>query len=358
MRKILAIDDMESNLLLIRNILPKYISDCSVITAMNGRDGIEIANSEKPDVILLDIMMPGMDGFEVCSILKGDPQTQNIPVICISAIFNDPESVVKGLDMGADAYLSKPIDNHELAAQVRAVLRVKEAEDKLREEVKKNRRMKERLQTLNSHLTLAEERERKKIAEALHDGLGQILALAYMRLSSLTNLPLEKNVHQKIEDTTASIQEAIRQTKSLTYDLSPPILYELGLIPAIRWKLEQIEQVHNIQTEFITNNIETGFSNDINIMLYRTVAELLNNVLKHANAGKISVSVEKKDIYLYISVIDNGAGFDIKDKEQITEQKGFGLFSIIERLNSVQGELLIKTAKGKGVIATVKVPMA
>lgn len=357
MRKILAIDDIESNLLLIKNILPKHISNCSVITALNGKDGISMARKEKPDVILLDIMMPEMDGFEACSILKADPETGNIPVICISAIFNDPESVIKGLDMGADAYLSKPIDNLELAAQVRAVLRVKEAEDKLREEIRKNRLMKEQLQTLNSYLTQTEERERKKIAEALHDGLGQILALAFMRLSSLTDLPLEKKVLRRIKETKASIQEAVRQTKTHTYNLSPPILYELGLIPALRWKLEEIEQIHHIKTSFDTNDMQTDFNSDINILLYRSVAELLNNIIKHARAQRISVVLEKKDIYLHIKVIDNGIGFNTGNIENESGQPGFGLFSIAERLNSVQGELLINSTKEKGTEATIIAPL-
>ncbi len=134
MKKILAIDDKEDNLITIKAILKNYLPDCILWTALSGIDGIEIAKNEQPDVILLDIIMPVMDGYEVCRLLKADESTRHIPVIMITAIRTDSQSRVIGLKTGADAFLSKPIDPAEFIAQVNVMLRIKEAEDILRQE--------------------------------------------------------------------------------------------------------------------------------------------------------------------------------------------------------------------------------
>ncbi len=132
MPKILAIDDKTDNLITLSALLKALIPDCEVLTAQSGPEGIEKARAESPDTILLDIKMPGMDGYEVCKSLKDNESTKHIPVIMISAIKTESKDLVKGLETGADAYLAKPIDEYALAAQVKTALRIKKAEDQLR----------------------------------------------------------------------------------------------------------------------------------------------------------------------------------------------------------------------------------
>jgi len=134
MKSILAIDDKRSNLITITALINDQMPDCKVLIAMSGKEGIEIAKKEQPDTILLDIIMPEMDGFETCKRLKEDALTKHIPVVLITAFKIDTESRIKGLNIGADAFLSKPIDSSELMAQVNVMLRIKEVEDKLRSE--------------------------------------------------------------------------------------------------------------------------------------------------------------------------------------------------------------------------------
>ncbi|MDM8523519.1 response regulator [Desulfococcaceae bacterium HSG8] len=134
MEKILIIDDMEENLLLYSELLKKYIPGHPVITAQSGIEGIEKAASEQPDTVLLDITMPGMDGFEVCRRLKSDEKTKHIPVIILTGIRKDTRSRIKALDTGADAFLTKPIGGPELVSQVNVMLRIKRTEDLLRKE--------------------------------------------------------------------------------------------------------------------------------------------------------------------------------------------------------------------------------
>ena len=134
MSKILAIDDRLDNLISIKALLRNMIPECEVITAQTGEEGIERAIKELPDTILLDINMPVMDGYEVCNKLKANFATKHIPVIMITAVRTDSKSRVKGLEIGADVFISKPIDADELTSQVKVMLRIKKAEDKLRSE--------------------------------------------------------------------------------------------------------------------------------------------------------------------------------------------------------------------------------
>ncbi|MCK8602833.1 response regulator [Desulfoferrobacter suflitae] len=134
MPRILAVDDKMDNLVVLAALLKNLMPECFVSTAQSGVEGIEKARSERPDVILLDVKMPVMDGYETCRQLKADVATSHIPVVMITAIRTDAESRTKGLDLGADAFLSKPIDSAELVSQVRVALRIKKAEDALRRE--------------------------------------------------------------------------------------------------------------------------------------------------------------------------------------------------------------------------------
>lgn len=134
MKKILAIDDQIDNLSIYEAIIKTRLGNHKMLTALSGKEGIKIAKEQQPDAILLDIIMPEMDGYETCKLLKEDKLTKHIPIIMITALEANAANLSKGLDMGADAFLSKPIDAIEFTAQLNVVLRIKEAEDKLRDE--------------------------------------------------------------------------------------------------------------------------------------------------------------------------------------------------------------------------------
>ncbi len=134
MSKILIIDDEPEILDIVASLLDLFLEDSKVFKASKGQMGIEIAKKERPDTILLDINMPEMDGYEVCGTLKSDPDTQNIPVIILTGVQTDSHSKIKALDLGADVFLPKPIKEGELIAHVKAMLRIKLAEDELKKE--------------------------------------------------------------------------------------------------------------------------------------------------------------------------------------------------------------------------------
>ena len=132
--KFLAIDDNQDNLITMRALIREVFPESLVLTVTSGIKGIEMAREEDPDVILLDIVMPGMDGFEVCQHLKADELTKEIPVVFVTAIKGDREHRILALESGAEAFLAKPIDESELTAQIRAMVKIKAANRQKRHE--------------------------------------------------------------------------------------------------------------------------------------------------------------------------------------------------------------------------------
>ncbi|HCE56639.1 MAG TPA: hypothetical protein DER09_02305, partial [Prolixibacteraceae bacterium] len=132
MKKILAIDDNDINLELLNQLISRHYPSYQFLKALDGYKGIELAKTEKPELILLDILMPGLNGYEVCEILKKENTTRHIPVLMISALGSNPAERTKGLNSGADAFISKPFVTSELQAQINVALRIKSVEDLLR----------------------------------------------------------------------------------------------------------------------------------------------------------------------------------------------------------------------------------
>jgi len=159
---ILAIDDNGDNLISLRALIGESFSDARVLTTQSGRQGIRLAASEDPDVILLDIVMPEMDGFEVCRAIKADERSADTPVVFLTAIKADRTSRVQALEAGGDAFLSKPIDSVELTAQIKAMVKIKAAERRQRDEH-------DRLERLVSERTRELERSHTAMLNLMED---------------------------------------------------------------------------------------------------------------------------------------------------------------------------------------------
>ncbi|MHB9140447.1 MAG: PAS domain S-box protein [Paludibacter sp.] len=150
--KILAIDDNPDNIITIKALIMESFQNAVVLTALNGLKGLELAAAEEPDVILLDIVMPDMDGFDVCQKLKNDKNTSEIPVVFVTAIKGDKSSRIKALEVGADAFLAKPIDESELVAQIRAMVKIRTASlEKRNESMRLTALVEERTRELNEN---------------------------------------------------------------------------------------------------------------------------------------------------------------------------------------------------------------
>jgi PAS domain S-box-containing protein len=208
----------------------------------------------------------------------------------------------------------------------------------------------QRLKALASQLTLAEEHQRRRIAEDLHDHIGQSLAFARLRIAVAQRTTSRTKLAGILEEISDSLLQAVRDTRHLISDLSSPSMNEIGLAAAIaEWLEEQIENRHGLETEFSDQCGKLPLNDDVRAILFRSVRELMVNVIKHAQATRISVSLSKIDHQLMISVEDDGVGYDFsKAFDTAKMQGGFGLFSIQERMADLGGGFKVNSEPGKG----------
>ena len=216
----------------------------------------------------------------------------------------------------------------------------------------------QKLRSLASDLTLTEEHQRRKIATDLHDRIGQALAMSKMKLSEIRSANANIEHRKELDEIYELLEQTIQDTRSLTFDISPPILYELGLELAIEWLTEKFQQQYNIQVNFKDDGKRKPLDDDIRIVLFRIVRELLINIVKHASAKNVIVSIERKKNQLIIHIIDDGIGFDLSNIDNVKEMKGgFGFFSIRERLDFLGGRFNVESKVGHGTRVTLEAPL-
>jgi len=215
------------------------------------------------------------------------------------------------------------------------------------------------LKSLASQLSLSEEYERRRIATELHDRISQELVISKVKLEALRESAASGHFAEDLGEITGSLDRVIQNTRSLTFDLSSPILHELGFEAAVEeWLAEQIHGSHGITAEFHSDRQPKPLGDNVSILLFRDVRELLINVVKHSRADTVTVSSRKVGNQVHVSVEDNGVGFNLSEVASVAaETGGFGLFSIRERLEQIGGRLEIASEPGRGTTVTIIAPL-
>ena len=207
----------------------------------------------------------------------------------------------------------------------------------------------DQLSRLSSELTLAEQRERRRLARVLHDHLQQLLVGAKLGLHMLgrgDGTHTKQDVAQVVE----LVDEAITASRSLTVELSPPILHEAGLQAGLQWLARWMRQKHNLEVE-LRGHKDTTLREDVRVLLFESVRELLFNVVKHAGTRRSAVEIETvTPTLLRVMVSDEGRGFDAAAalRPGAARLGGFGLFSIHERLTLIGGSMTVWSEEGRG----------
>jgi len=213
------------------------------------------------------------------------------------------------------------------------------------------------LQSLASQLSLVEERERRRIAIDLHDHIGQTLALCKIKLGALRE-STPTNLIESLDEIRDLTEQIIRYTRSLTFELSPPILYDLGFEAAVEWLGEEILKEHGILFHFKNDEQTKPLNDEARVLLFQAVRELLVNIAKHAQAREAKVSIQKVGDNIRINIEDDGIGFDTSKIDSYLRSGCFGLFSIRERLNRMGGYLEIESEPGKGTRIYIIAPLS
>jgi PAS domain S-box-containing protein len=216
----------------------------------------------------------------------------------------------------------------------------------------------DKMRSLSSELLLTEERERRHIATELHDRIGQTLAVAKIKLDELRSASTSNGTAETLDDIREFIEQTIQDTRSLTFELSPPILYELGLEAALAWLTSQIREKHGLQIDIKDDGQPKPLDDGCRVVAFQAVRELLFNIVKHARAKNATVSIKRDNNAVCIDIADDGIGFDTAEVETAASgSRGFGLFSIQERLRPLGGTMEIQSEPDRGTRASLVVPL-
>jgi len=377
--RVLVVDDNDS----LRYAVTRSLKGAGyeVLEARNGSQALALA-AQKPDLITLDVNLPDISGLDVCRRIKANPETEHIPILQLSATLVDSESRVRGLEGGADAYLTDPTNRAELVATVGALLRIKSAERlaKVRateaEQARKQlaelndtleRRVQERtveleaanssLRELSHRLLVIQDDEHRRIARELHDGVGQLLAAIAINIS-LVNLEadkLSKRSKDALTDNGSMVQEIIRSIRTISHLLHPPLLDESGLASALSWYVDEFGERSGIKVSFQCSPELGRLSSEMEIAIFRIVQESLGNVLRHSQSKTASVVLDVAGGYLNLVVRDEGIGIPVERQHQLKtgSRAGVGLRGMRERVRQLQGTLQVQSGPEGTEIAVI-----
>ncbi len=308
-------------------------------SASNGKEALKMARHLLPDLILLDVMMPEMDGFEVCKRIRTIPKLAEVPILILTAL-NEPMWLVQGIEAGADDFLTKPISRQELLARVQTITRLNRYRTLLTQ--------REDLRNMAMQVVSAQEDERKRLSRELHDDLGQALTMQLLTLRNLQGAFSTPNsaLYDRLEKLHKDTKEIYTNIHRLVKDLRPPALETLNLETALQSYCTEFTHSTGLEIIFEADNDLPVFSDIYQITLYRVLQESLTNIIKHTQAKKswVELSIEKDKINLTIQ--DNGKGFEYDQ----TQEKGIGLKGIKERLTLIGGKLYINSSENQGTI--------
>ena len=222
----------------------------------------------------------------------------------------------------------------------------------------------QRVRALVARLTMAEHGERRRLSQILHDDLQQRLYSMQIHLRFLRQEEQgdktgnRERLLERITTMEVGIAEAIKTTRQLTVDLSPPVLKDEGLTAALHWLCSQMQEMYGLEVELTAAHVFRIADEDMRVLLFQIVRELLFNVVKHAGVNQATVNLHDADDGLIIRVQDEGHGFHVAEAARRSERAdGFGLVSVRERLDLVGGTLAIETAPGAGTRVVVRVPV-
>ncbi|KAB8330049.1 response regulator [Scytonema tolypothrichoides VB-61278] len=354
---ILIVDDKPDNLRLLSVMLSDRGYDVRAV--ISGSVALMGAKAQPPDLILLDISMPGMNGYEVCQHLKANPLTQDIPVIFISAL-NEVLDKVKAFSVGGIDYITKPFQEEEVFARIETQLslrqmqrmlqtqneRLQQAEAELRRALVQERELNQRIE----EMTALEERNR--IARDIHDSLGH--SLVALNIQMETALSLWKEAPQKAYEFLVEAKqlgsEALNAVRKSVADMRADPLQGQLLEVAIATLAQEFHHTTGIAPQCHIN-LSMPFSNSVNTVVYRIVQEGLTNICKHAKATAVELQIQTTPTNLLLTLQDNGKGFYINGN-----QTGFGLQGMRERVVGVGGQLEITSELGNGCRITARFP--
>ena len=367
-RVIVADDNADMRQYLSRLLSEQY----EVETVADGQAALQAAHKNPPDLIVSDVMMPILDGFELLKLLRGEEETRTIPVVLLSARAGE-ESRVEGIEAGADDYLIKPFSARELLARVSGRLEIarlqRDRETQLREsQAELEQRVQERtqelfdasqeLRELSARILQAQDEERRRIARELHDGAGQLLAALGMEASNLAREGdrLSARAALSLRNIAALVAQMTKDIRIMSHLLYPPLLDEVGLESALKEYVNGFAERSGVQVSLDVPAAIERLDRDYELSLFRIVQESLTNIHRHSGSKTASIRIVRDDAALMLEVRDQGRGMPPERLSEIQSRgSGVGIRGMRERTLQLSGTMSIES-DGSGTRIHVVIP--
>ena len=345
---ILMVDDQPAKLLTYEVMLAELGEN--LIKANSGREALEHLLKTDVAVVLMDVSMPEIDGFELAGLIRQHPRFQRTAIIFISAVHLTDLDRLKGYQRGAVDYISVPVVPELLRAKVSVFA-------ELHRKALQLETLNRELRRLSTRLMTVQDEERRRFARDLHDGIGQELAAAKIMLDGLLQPPGAPEREEKaIGEASEIVDRAIQQVRSLSHLLHPPLLDEGGLFSALRWFLDGITERTRIETSLDLQPAEfPRLAPQLERALFRIVQESLTNVFRHSEARTARVTLILKESSLLLTVRDDGKGVAQQIAQLRPGSIGIGIGGMRERARELGGELRMINAN-PGTIVEVLIP--
>lgn len=361
--KLLVVDDNPVVLLAFSELLRS--AGLNVLEARNGAQALQLARQHLPDLVLLDVVLPDINGVELCRQFKADPDLKSLFVVLLSSSETSTDSKVTGLEAGADGYIARPIENPELLARVQALLRIHQAETALRRaQVQLEARVEERtaelaranaaLRAMSLRLVEVQEEERRAVARELHDEAGQILTGLKMAIDqALRDAPA--TMHTRLNDAVELSNQLVGLVRNLSLKLRPQMLDDLGLLVALEWHFKRYTKQTGIAVDFRRTALPQRLPSRLESAIFRIAQEALTNVARHARVNTVIVRLWQDTERVGLQVADEGAGLDVE--KALAAHNSTGLSSMKERAELLGGEFTLESKPGQGARLTVELPL-
>ena len=353
---IIITDDRRATRQMIGNLLAP--GGYHLLEAANGRELLDLFSSRQPDLVLLDINMPVMDGLEACARIKQLPGGSHVPVLMFTA-YNEGGEVEKAFQAGASDFINKPINGEELRHRVNRLLYLRSLEIERQAAEAALQSSYTKIKSLSRKVLNAYEEERVRLARELHDEVGMALTTLKLNLQLLNqDLAAGKGAAAgRLESTIAWVNNLLAAIRNKAAFLRPPSLDELGLVAVVDNMVQALSRHTGWQARLKTNGNYEKLPVEIETALYRCIQEALTNAARHASAANIFVEISLNRQDVVVSVRDDGAGFDTGSAAAAAAAGHLGLQGMRERVALLSGELEVNSSPGEGTEICITIPL-
>jgi signal transduction histidine kinase len=344
---ILMVDDQPAKLLSYEAILGELGEN--LIKANSGREALEHLLKADIAVVLMDVSMPDLDGFQLAQMIREHPRFQKTAIIFISAVHLTDMDLLTGYQRGAVDYIAVPVVPEVLRAKVSVFC-------ELHRKTRQLESLNHDLRRLSSRLITMQDDERRRIARELHDGLGQELVAAKILLDRLGQRNSQQSVELAAAEASEMIDRAIQQVRSISHLLHPPLLDEVGLRSALRWYLEGLTKRSGIKTSLDVQPPDfPRLAPELETAVFRIVQEALTNVFRHSQASKAWITLNWQEDQVVATIRDDGKGIGGRIAALQPGSIGIGIAGMNQRAKEFGGELRLTNSE-PGTLVEVVIP--